>query len=315
MRTVNRATWSSKWVFILAAAGAAVGLGNIWKFPYIAGENGGGAFVLVYLGCVLIVGLPIMMAEIALGRRGQANPADAVYELAKQENARFKKFWYCVGFLGVISSIIILSYYSVIAGWAIDYSYKAFAGDFAGITAAKAHQQFIALTSSPYHLMVWHTVMMLASIFIVGRGIRRGLEIAATFLFPAMLVLMFLLLFSSIESGYFGQGVSFLFHPDFSKLSTEGFLSALGHAFFTLSVATGSIMTYGSYLPKNISITTAACWIVGVDTFVALLAGCVIFPIVFAHGLVPSAGPGLLFETLPISFGQMHLVLIMKSQK
>ncbi len=295
--------WTSRWAFILAATGAAVGLGNIWKFPYIAGINGGGAFVLIYLACVLIIGIPLMMTEVLIGRRGRQNPAGTMRSLAKDTGR--SKHWQWIGAIGILSSFIILSYYCVIAGWAMNYIFRAASGAFHHASASQINHIFQHFVANPWKLLFWHSMVMLVTIFLVIRGVKGGLELAARFMFPAMLGLLIVLVIYATTTNHFIQGLTFLFKPDFSKLNSTSALSALGHAFFTLSLATGSIMMYGAYLPKKASITRAAIYIAIADTFVALLAGVAIFPIVFANGLQPSAGPGLIFQTLPIAFGQM----------
>ncbi|MEY4768332.1 MAG: hypothetical protein RL637_971, partial [Pseudomonadota bacterium] len=295
--------WSSRFAFILAATGSAVGLGNIWKFPYIVGENGGGAFVLIYLFCVIGVGIPIMMAEIMLGRRGRHSPINTMERLTAE--AKADPNWHYLGWMGVIAGFLILAYYSVIAGWSLAYIIKAFFGDFINqdaIQIAQLYEQFIA---SPIQQIFWHTIFMAFTMNIVGRGVNAGLEQSARFLIPALFSLMFLLVAYAMTTGSYFQGLHFLFSVDFSKLSSDAFLIALGQAFFSLGLGMGSIMIYGAYLPKNISIARTSVIIAGADTLVALLAGIVIFPIVFENGLAPSEGPGLIFKILPIAFGQM----------
>ncbi|MEW8625397.1 MAG: sodium-dependent transporter [Candidatus Thiodiazotropha sp.] len=310
--------WSSRLVFILAATGSAVGLGNVWKFPYITGENGGGAFVIVYLFCIALVGVPIMMAEIMLGRRGRQSPINTMASLSREEGAN--KAWSLIGWSGVLAGFFILSYYSVIAGWALAYVARAGAGLFNGLDAAGVESLFNSLVGSPERLLAWHTLFMLMSMFVVARGVKSGLEKAVTYLMPALFLLLLLLVGYAINTGYFAQGLEFLFSPDFSKLiytcqvvdgieqceiSGGPLLVAMGHAFFTLSLGMGAIMVYGSYMPKKSSIAGSAVLIALLDTLVALLAGMAIFPIVFANGLEPGAGPGLIFQTLPIAFGAM----------
>ena len=295
--------WSSRFAFILAATGSAVGLGNIWKFPYITGENGGGAFVLVYLLCVLLIGIPIMMTEIMLGRRSKQNPIDAMQTLSEEAGA--DKNWHYLGWMGVIAGFLILSYYSVIAGWASAYVFKAFTGSFLNADATAIKQLFDDFVASPVQLVIWHSLFMLATMLIVARGINNGLERAVRFLMPSLFVLLMLLVAYAMTTGSYDKGVSFLFTPDFSKLTANGVLTAMGHAFFTLSLGMGAIMVYGSYLPKDVSITKTVFLIAGTDTAVALLAGIAIFPIVFASGLEIASGPGLIFQTLPIAFGNM----------
>ncbi|MGZ8175336.1 MULTISPECIES: sodium-dependent transporter [Methylobacter] len=295
--------WSSRFAFILAATGSAVGLGNIWKFPYITGENGGGAFVIVYLLCVLLIGIPIMMAETMLGRRSRQNPINTMITLADEAGA--DKNWHYLGWMGVAAGFLILSYYSVIAGWASAYVLKAFTGSFFGADAAAIKVIFDDFVASPVKLLFWHSLFMLATMLIVVRGVNTGLEKAVRFLMPSLFVLLILMVAYAMTTDTYDQGVKFLFTPDFSKLTGNGVLTAMGHAFFTLSLGMGAIMVYGSYLPKDVSISKTVFLIAGTDTVVALLAGIAIFPIVFASGLEPAAGPGLIFQTLPIAFGNM----------
>jgi len=296
-------SWSGGWAFVLAATGSAVGLGNIWKFPYITGENGGGAFVLIYLLCIVMIGVPIMMAEVLLGRRGRATPINAMKRLAVE--ASTTRWWWILGWLGMLAGFLILSYYSVIAGWAVSYVGKAAIGEFTGASAQYIGALFEELTLSPGMLMVWHSLFMIMTMVVVARGVEAGLEKAVRMLMPSLFVLLLIMVGYAMNSGAFLQGLDFLFNPDFSKLSTDGVLIAMGHAFFTLSLGMGAIMMYGAYLPPEASITKTTFMIAGADTLVALLAGMAIFPIVFANSLEPGAGPGLIFNTLPIAFGQM----------
>ncbi|RDH80771.1 MAG: sodium-dependent transporter [endosymbiont of Galathealinum brachiosum] len=303
-RTSIHGQWSSRTAFILAATGSAVGLGNIWKFPYITGENGGGAFVLVYLICIAAIGIPIMMAEVMLGRRGRQSPVNTMAALAAEEGRPAS--WALLGWLGVVAGFLILSYYSVIAGWALSYVFRTASGLFSGATADGVSSIFTNLVSNPESLLAWHTIFMVATMVIVSRGVKHGIEKAVTYLMPALFVLLIILLFYSMSTGYFSQGLEFMFSPDFSKLTPGSVLVAMGHAFFTLSLGMGAIMVYGSYLPKETSIAKATFMIAVADTAVALVAGMIIFPIVFANNLEPGAGPGLIFQTLPIAFGQME---------
>jgi NSS family neurotransmitter:Na+ symporter len=312
--------WSSRVVFILAATGSAVGLGNIWKFPYITGENGGGAFVLVYLGCIAIVGIPIMMAEIMLGRRGRQSPINTMTSLSKEEEGN--RAWKLLGWGGVLAGFFILSFYSVIAGWALAYVVRAAANTFSGIDGASAQMMFDELIEDPERVLAWHTLFMLMSMFVVARGVKAGLEKAVTYLMPTLFILLLILVGYAVNTGYFSQGLEFLFTPDFEKLlykcekvagleleqcelSGTPVLKALGHAFFTLSLGMGAIMIYGSYMPRKTSIARSALLIAILDTLVALVASMAIFPIVFANELQSGEGPGLIFLTLPIAFGAM----------
>ncbi len=302
-RTSIHGQWSSRMAFILAATGSAVGLGNIWKFPYIAGENGGGAFVLVYLLCVLLIGIPIMMAEVLIGRRGRQSPINTMRTLAHEESQH--GIWQMIGWSGMIAGFLIISFYSVIAGWALAYVFRTAAGVFTGVTADGAASIFSALVSDPERLLAWHTVFMVMTMVVVSRGVRSGLEKAVRILMPLLFLLLLLLVGYAMNSGKFAEGLDFLFTPDFSALSAGAVLTAMGHAFFTLSLGMGAIMAYGSYLPKSVSIAKTSLVIALMDTAVALLAGMAIFPLVFANGLEPGAGPGLIFQTLPLAFGHM----------
>jgi len=297
------AQWSSRMAFILAASGSAIGLGNIWKFPYLAGQYGGGAFVLVYLLCVVAIGLPIMIAETLLGRRGRQSPINTMLTLA--EEAKASPNWHYAGWLGVTAGFLILSYYSVIAGWSMAYIFKVNSALFEHIHAAAATRFFDEFKSSWEFQLIWHTLFMAATMVIVSRGVSGGLERATRYMMPALLAMLVLLDFYGMSSGGFGQGFAFLFNPDFSKLTGEGVLAAMGQAFFSLGLGMGSIMVYGSYLPAHVSIARSSAFVASADTAVALMAGLAIFPIVFANGLEPTMGPGLIFQTLPIAFGQM----------
>ena len=296
--------WSSRMAFVLAVTGSAVGLGNIWKFPYIAGQNGGGAFVLVYLACVVLIGMPVMMSEILIGRRGRRNPVRTMQILGEEEGG--SRRWSWVGGMGVVAGILILSYYSVIAGWTLAYIVKSVSGVFVGATAETVGAEFQSFVGDWRKVGLTHTVFMALAVFVVARGVERGLEQAVRFMVPALLVLLLVLLVYSINSGYFGQGVSFMFTPDFDKLTGDSVLKALGQAFFTLSIGMGAVMAYGAYLPEETSITGASAAVVTADTSIAILAGLAIFPLVFANGLTPGDGPGLVFNTLPLAFGQMQ---------
>ncbi len=295
--------WSSRFAFILAATGSAVGLGNIWKFPYITGENGGGAFVIVYLLCVAAIGIPIMIAETMMGRRGRQSPINTLQVLTEEAGAN--KNWHYLGWLGVIAGFLILSYYSVIAGWSMAYVVKAFVGSFSGESAEQISSLFADLQADPIEQTAWHTVFMVTTMAVVARGVKGGLEKAVRFLMPGLFIILMLLVAYAMTTGSYMQGIEFLFKPDFSELTASSVLTAMGHAFFTLSLGMGAIMVYGSYLPKDISIAKTSIIIAGADTLVALLAGIAIFPIVFANGLEVGSGPGLIFETLPIAFGSM----------
>jgi neurotransmitter:Na+ symporter, NSS family len=302
-RTSLHGHWSSRLAFILAVSGSAVGLGNIWRFPYVAGENGGGAFVIVYLLCVFLVGLPIMMSEILIGRRGRRNPVITMRLLGEEEGGT--RHWQWVGAVGVAAGFLILSFYSVIAGWAIAYVFQAGSGAFTNADASIVAGAFTSLSSNTVAAGFWHTVFMLGTVLVVARGVERGLERAVRVLMPALVALLLIMLGYSMVAGEFGAGVVFLFEPRFADLDGEAVLIALGQAFFTLSIGMGSIMAYGAYLPDEASIGRTSVAVVSADTAIAILAALVIFPIVFANGLDPASGPGLVFQSLPLAFGQM----------
>ena len=295
--------WSSRWAFIMAATGSAVGLGNIWRFPYITGEYGGGAFVLMYLGCVLLVGIPIMMAEVMLGRRGRQSPINTMAALAKEEG--LNPAWRYLGWMGVVAGFMILSFYSVVAGWTLEYIFQAGSGSFLTATDGEIGEIFDSLLRDPGRLLAMHTLFMALTVIVVAMGVRSGLERAVKFLMPALFILLLIMVGYAMSTDGFQEGLYYLFYPDWSKLSGEGFLVALGQAFFSLSLGMGAIMVYGSYLPEDTSIGHTVVYIALADTLVAIMAGLAIFPLVFAYGLEVGSGPGLIFVTLPIAFGQM----------
>ena len=318
-----RHEWSSRLAFILAAVGSAVGLGNIWKFPYITGEYGGGVFIFAYLVCICLIGLPIMMAEIALGRRGKQSPVNTMLQLSQEAGSH--PAWSLLGWSGMVAGCLILSYYSVIAGEVMAYSFRAGSGMFNHQTVDGIKGILSTLVSDPEKLLAWHTLFMSLTVLAVAKGVKGGIEKTVTFLMPALFALLIFLVFYAMNSGGFEQALDFMFTPDVDKffyarnelgeylMDAEGgkiftwkpMMVAMGHAFFTLSLGMGAIMMYGSYLNRYVSIGKMALIIVSLDTIVALLAGLAIFPLVFANGLNPAAGPGLIFETLPLAFGNM----------
>lgn len=304
-RTSVHGQWSSRWAFILAATGSAVGLGNIWKFPYITGENGGGAFVLVYLACIALIGIPVMMAEIMLGRRGRQSPINTMYDLAVESG--HNPNWKWLGWLGVLAGFLILSYYSVVAGWALAYVFRLAGGTFTGATADGVESLFLeSFLAHPETLLFWHTLFMAMTMIIVARGVKSGLETAIKFLMPALFLLLLMMVGYAMSQGEaFVRGVEFMFRPNFAALTWGGVLTAMGQAFFTLSLGMGAIMVYGAYLSRSASIARTTFMIAIADTSVALLAGIAIFPIIFANQMEPTAGPGLIFISLPLAFGHM----------
>lgn len=302
-KTSIQGSWASRWIFILAATGSAVGLGNIWKFPYITGENGGGAFVLVYLACILLVGIPIMMAEVFIGRRARKNPINALSDVAEESGGSRK--WGLIGIMGMLSGVLIFSFYSVVGGWVLHYIKAMLMGDLAGTTSDQAGAAFGALLGDPATLLIWHTIFSIMTIAVVAAGINKGIETATRIMMPILFVLLIILLGYAMSTGGFAEGWNFMFQFDFSKLTWNAALIALGHSFFTLSLGMGTIMAYGSYMTKSASIGKTVLTIGALDTLVALVAGLAIFPIIFSNGMDPAAGPGLMFISLPVAFGQM----------
>ena len=310
--------WSSRIGFILAATGSAVGLGNIWKFPYMAGEYGGGAFVIMYLVCIALMGLPVMMAEVLLGKRGRCSPINTMRNLAKELGA--SQLWQILGWAGVIAGFLILSYYSVIAGWTLAYIPEVASGTFSAVSTMPENELmgfvgsiFNNLIGDPLTLIFWHTVFIIVTLIMLLGGVQGGLERAVRFMMPALFILLLVLLGYAMSTPKFLEGVHFMFNVDFHKFfypkgdefSGDGLLAAMGQAFFSLSLGMGAIMVYGAYLPKKVSIMQITAVVVVADTLVAILAGLIIFPIVFSNGLEANAGVGLVFKTLPIAFGQM----------
>ncbi len=299
----DRAAWSSRFVFILAAIGAAVGLGNIWRFPYLTGSSGGSAFVLVYLGAVCLVAVPILIAEMMLGRRGRSHPAAAVAAVA-EESGLSRRFGF-VGGIGVVVGWLILSYYGVIAGWTLAYVWPTVTGAFAGDSVAASKDHFDALLADPLALMGWSGLYATIAAVIVARGLNAGIERSITVLMPLLFLSLLVLLGYALLVGDLAAALTYLFRPDFSRIDGGIVLAAVGQAFFSIGVGMGIMNAYGSYLPRDVSLTRSAFLIAGADTLVAVLAGIALFPLVFANGLDPGQGPGLVFVTLPIAFGNM----------
>ena len=296
----QRSHWGSRVGFILAAAGAAVGLGNIWKFPYVTGENGGGIFVLVYLACVFLVGLPIMIAEILIGRTTQSSPVGAFKSLAGTRSP-----WVGMGWLGVVSAFILLSFYSVVAGWSLHYTWLSISGQFAGLGSDNVASVFGSLHASVGANLFWHLIFMGLTIAVVFGGVSKGVERWSRILMPALLIMMLVLLGNSLTLDGFGKAVQFLFGFHQDKFTAAGALAALGHAFFSLSLGMGAMLTYGSYLRRQDDIVGASVTISALDTFIALVASLMLFPIIFSYGMEPAAGPGLVFISVPIALSQM----------
>lgn len=295
--------WTSALGFVLATSGAAVGLGNIWMFPYMTGVNGGAAFILIYLCCVLLMGIPLMMAETIVGRFGQANVVESLQRMAKASHA--SRHWGWVGVLGAVTLVLILSFYSVVSGWTIAYFVRTASGVFNHIDAAGVKSVWGALMASPMQLLLYHTVFMVMTMGVVALGVEKGLERASKIMMPGLILILIFLVIYALMTGDVAQSVAFLLKPDFSKVNGETVLTAMGLAFFSLALGAGCIATYASYLKKGEGVSSDIFKIVAIDTLVATLAGWAIFPLVFAYGLTPQAGPGLVFEVLPMAFGQM----------
>jgi NSS family neurotransmitter:Na+ symporter len=295
--------WSSKVGFIMAAVGAAVGLGNIWRFPYAAGTSGGSAFVLVYVLAVIAVAMPMLVAELSLGRRGGGSPPLTFANLAREAGA--SRHWRILGFSGLFIVFMILTFYSVIGGWVIAYVPRSLSGEFSAASPEQVAAIFGALLDNPWELMAWHAVFMVATVWIVARGVKRGIEMAADVLMPALFLLLVLLMVYAGIVGDFSGALEFLFTPDFSKITPQVVMAAVGQALFSTAVGAGTMITYGAYLSRGASITRMSGIIAGGDTLVALVAGLVVFPLVFANGQSPGEGPGLIFVTLPGAFAHM----------
>lgn len=296
--------WQHKSTFILAAAGAAIGLGNIWKFPYMVGENGGAAFILIYLLCIALISLPLMIAESVVGRYAQKNAYDAILQVAQE--ARVSRAWASLPVFGMFALFLIFSFFSVIGGWSFAYAVKLFNGEFSALPIQEVGKRFGDFLADPNGLIFWHSLFALATAVIVFLGIIEGIERGLRYLMPVLTVLiLFMLGYSVFFSGGLLPGLKFLFYPDFSQVGSETVLKALGQAFFTLNVGLCVVMAYAAYTPKNVSLFQSAVLVVVLDTVVALLMGIIIFPIVFAHNLDPAGGPGLLFVTMTSTFATM----------
>lgn len=295
----QRESWTSRMGFILAAAGSAVGLGNIWRFPYIAGTNGGAAFLLVFLAAVILIGYPLMVTEMTLGRKTHRNPIGAFKSLAPNTP------WWLVGALSVFTALAILSYYSVIAGWSLSYIFKALSGFSSEMAFGEIFTQHISGIGIP---ILWHAIFMLITVVVISAGVVSGIQKAAKTLMPLLFILLLTLVFRSVTLEGAGEGLKFYLSPDFSQITPQSILDAIGQAFFTLSLGMGAIITYGSYLSDKENIGDNAAYVAIFDTLIAVMAGFAIFPALFAlTNVAPDAGPGLTFITLPAVFAEMPL--------
>ncbi len=297
----KREQWGSKLGFILAASGSAVGLGNIWKYPHMAGQNGGAAFTIVYLVCILVVGLPILLGELVIGRNTQLSPVGAFNKLADKSN------WKWVGFLGVASAFVILSFYGVVGGWTLRYTVYSLSGGFESLSgnADASGDIFNSFISNSINPIFWQLLFMSFCIGIIIKGVKSGIEEGAKIMMPLIIVILGVLVVRGLTLDGGSEGLIFLFKPKFSDLTPSSIVLALGHAFFTLSLGMGTMLTYGSYLDKKQNLFSSAIWVILLDTAIAMLAGTAIFTIVFAMGADPSAGAGLIFVVLPTIFPQI----------
>lgn len=295
-----REHWGTKVGFVLAATGSAIGLGNIWKFPFITGMYGGAAFVFTYLICILLVGFPVMLIEFTLGRKTQRNPVGAFKSLAPGTP------WFLAGGLGVASGFIILSYYSVVAGWTMGYIFVAISGVFQGFqNPAEAGIYFANFGANPLNTISCHFLFIFLCVFVVIKGVKSGIEKWSKILMPVLLIILLIIMVRGLTLPGAEKGLNFLFKPDFSKLNGTTILVALGHAFFTLSLGMGAMITYGSYLSRKDNLISSAALVAFLDTLIALLAGIAIFSAVFAFDLAPDGGPALIFHVLPVVFPQI----------
>ncbi len=293
----KRSHWSGRLSFVLAAAGSAVGLGNIWKFPYVTGQNGGGAFVLTYLLTIAVVGFPIFISELYIGQKSQTDPVNA-FRVLDNPKSPFR----AIGYIGLICAFTVLSFYSVVGGWILNYLAMPFTGELANYNSETIGTKLDSLFASPLTIIAWHSVFMIITALIVRKGISGGIERISKLLMPLFMILLLGLLAYSTTLPGFDKSVTFLFYPDFTKLSSGAILEAVGHSFFTLSLGMAAMITYGSYLDENENLVKTAASVVFLDTVIALIAGVVIFSITFSFNQTPGQGPGLMFVTLPQLF-------------
>ena len=297
----HRDSWGSRTGFILAATGSAVGLGNIWKFPYITGENGGGAFVLIYLACIILIGLPILIGEVLIGKATQKSAVPAFRELSGEPASP----WMSFGWIGVLAAVLLLSYYAVVAGWTMHYAWLAISGSFVDQTQAQVKDIFQTVAANPKINVGWQIGFMILTMAIVAIGVKRGIEIASKVLLPLLFLILIILLVRAAMTNGFGEAANFVFGFHTKDLTRNGILEALGHSFFTLSIGMGTMVAYGSYLKRSNDIVGTSCIIAGLDTLIALIACMVLFPITFAYGFEPAGGPGLVFQNMPIALMEL----------
>jgi NSS family neurotransmitter:Na+ symporter len=295
----NRDSFGSRFGAIAATAGSAIGLGNIWRFPYVAGENGGGAFLIIYLGFILLIGIPVLLSEFTIGRSAQRNVFGSFRKLAPG------KPWYLIGLMGVGAAFMILAFYTAVAGWTLEYLFQSVINGFEGLTSNQLNDMFQSFIGTPWRPLFWFFVFMALTAAIIMSGVQKGIEKYTKILMPMLFVLLLVLVVRSVTLPGAAGGISFLFKPDFSKITSSTILEALGQAFFSLSIGMGTLVTYGSYIQKNNNLGNTAVSVAFADTFIAILAGLAIFPAVFAFGIEPGSGEGLVYITLPNIFQQM----------
>lgn len=297
----DRGRWGSKIAFILAAAGSAIGLGNIWRFPMMVGKNGGAVFVLVYIIAVVFIGFTVMLAELVIGRHAQKNPVGAIHHIKPRSP------WKLIGYLGIMTGVCILSYYSVVAGWALGYLVKTTTGVFRGeITSQLTESVFADFSSNPLQVLLFFVIIIGITTYIISRGVKGGIERWTKILMPLLFILIVFLALRALTLPGASKGISFYLKPDFSKLNGTVILFALGQAFFSLSLGMGTMITYGSYIPKSDNLVSSAAWVCFSDTLIAVLAGVIIFPTLFAiPGISPTAGSGLVFKVFPLIFSKI----------
>lgn len=299
MKTENRGSFSSKIGVILATVGTAVGLGNVWRFPYIVGENGGGAFLVIYILSLLLLGIPGVIAEFIVGRHSHANAVDSFKKLAP------KTKWHWIGYSGVLAGFLIMGYYAVVVGWTLEYLTQAILGNLSGMTVEQYGQVFDQFAGHPYWPLVWMVIVMLISTFVVARGVSGGIEKISNVLMPVFFLIILVMVANSFFLPAAGEGMKYLFLPNFSELEPVAILIAIGQTFFSLSLGMGCLITYSSYFKKDVSLAKTATQVVSIDAMVAILSAMIIFPAVFSFGMQPTEGPSLVFKVLPNVFQQM----------
>lgn len=297
MEKLERASFGSRLGVILATAGSAVGLGNVWRFPYMAGENGGAAFIFIYVACVLLLGIPCMVSEFIIGRHAQANTARAYGKLAGRTP------WALVGYMGVLTGFLITGYYAVVSGWCLQYIFASLAGKLSG-NPEYIRNYFASFSQDPVKPIVWTVLFLFITHFVIVRGVRGGIERASKLMMPTLFILLLVIVVASCMLPDAGRGVAFLFNPDFAKVDSDVFLGALGQSFYSLSIAMGCVCTYASYFSRQTDLMRSAVQISLIDSMVAILAGLMIFPAAFSVGVSPDSGPSLIFITLPNVFHQ-----------